>query len=115
MLWPCRAKLSVNSAELLDEGRVYLYFATLHMTRSGSFHPHFMASISVALRPLAWRASDKRARVAWTISVRIPMSSSLVIAAISAFLLLLACNSSILLATNSWRRSMSRDSERSFS
>jgi hypothetical protein len=26
MLWPCRAKLSVNSAELLDEGRVYLYF-----------------------------------------------------------------------------------------
>ena len=31
MLWPCRAKLSVNSAELLDEGRVYLYFATLHI------------------------------------------------------------------------------------
>ena len=31
MRWPCRAKLSVNSAELLDEGRVYLYFATLHI------------------------------------------------------------------------------------
>ena len=67
MLWPCRAKLSVNSAELLDEGRVYLYFATLHIDPLRLIPPHFMASISAALRPSAWRAPDKRARVAWTI------------------------------------------------
>jgi hypothetical protein len=48
--------------------------------------------------------SERRARAAWTISARIPISSSLLRAAISGFGSFLSCNSSVRLATRALLR-----------